>query len=190
MAIGARNTSNASGAAAANDGLGWSVGLVGDSIVAGAAGADSPGAGYLFNRSGSVWAQTMLLPVSGLTTGNEFGRFLAYSGTVAVVMAPNFLGNRGAGFVYEFPVISTAPTLVSLAVTPVNPSVALGLTQQFTATGTYSNGSAQNLTATATGLGNDGHRHHQQCRSGGHRPQAPVSSPRPSAPSAARRHSR
>ena len=101
------------------------------------------------------------------TATSSAGSF-AYSGTVAVVMAPNFLGNRGAGFVYEFPVISTAPTLVSLAVTPVNPSVALGLTQQFTATGTYSNGSAQNLTATATGLGNDGHCHHQRHRPGGH----------------------
>jgi hypothetical protein len=44
----------------------------------------------------------------------------------------------------------TAPTLVSMAVTPANPSIAAGQTQQFTATGTYSNGSTQNLTSTAT----------------------------------------
>jgi uncharacterized protein YjdB len=42
----------------------------------------------------------------------------------------------------------TAPALVSIAVTPANPSIAKGHTQQFTATGTYSDGSAQNLTAS------------------------------------------
>ena len=44
----------------------------------------------------------------------------------------------------------TAATLLSIAVTPANPSVAAGQTQQFTATGTYSDGSTQNLTTTAT----------------------------------------
>ncbi len=43
----------------------------------------------------------------------------------------------------------TDPLLVSMAVTPANPSIAAGTTQQFTATGTYSNGSTQNLTSTA-----------------------------------------
>jgi len=44
----------------------------------------------------------------------------------------------------------TAPVLVSIAVTPGNASVAVGTTQQFTATGTYSDGSTQTLTSTAT----------------------------------------
>ena len=43
----------------------------------------------------------------------------------------------------------TAPVLVSIAVTPVNPSIAAGRQQQFTATGTYSDGSHQDLTASA-----------------------------------------
>jgi hypothetical protein len=42
------------------------------------------------------------------------------------------------------------PTLVSIAVTPVNPSITVGGQQQFTATGTYSDGSHQDLTTTAT----------------------------------------
>jgi phospholipase C len=42
------------------------------------------------------------------------------------------------------------PVLVSMAITPANPSIALGTTQQLTATGTYSDGSTQNLTTTAT----------------------------------------
>src|ERR1700676_1488810 len=44
----------------------------------------------------------------------------------------------------------TAPVLASVAVTPANASIAAGETQQFTATGTYRDGSVQNLTNAAT----------------------------------------
>ncbi|MGB9470095.1 MAG: Ig-like domain-containing protein, partial [Candidatus Acidiferrum sp.] len=44
----------------------------------------------------------------------------------------------------------TAPVLVSIAVSPAGVSLGLNGTQQFTATGTYSDGSTQNLTNTAT----------------------------------------
>jgi len=39
--------------------------------------------------------------------------------------------------------------LQSIVVTPVNPTVNVGQTQQFTATGTYSDGSTQDLTKNA-----------------------------------------
>jgi len=42
----------------------------------------------------------------------------------------------------------TAPALVSLAVSPASASVALGSTVQFTATGTFTDGSTQNLTTS------------------------------------------
>ena len=42
----------------------------------------------------------------------------------------------------------TPATLVSIAVTPALPTITLGMTQQFTATGTYSDGSTQNITDT------------------------------------------
>jgi uncharacterized protein YjdB len=42
----------------------------------------------------------------------------------------------------------SAPALVSIAITPANPSLAAGTNQQLTATGTYSDGSTQNLTNT------------------------------------------
>jgi hypothetical protein len=45
---------------------------------------------------------------------------------------------------------AAAATLQSIAVTPASPSIAKGGTQQFTATGKYSDGSTQNLTNTAT----------------------------------------
>src|SRR5207248_2365969 len=41
-------------------------------------------------------------------------------------------------------------TLVSIAVTPANPSMPKGGTQQFTATGTYSDGSMVDVTSSAT----------------------------------------
>ncbi len=44
----------------------------------------------------------------------------------------------------------TPATLVSLAITPANPSIALGTNEQFSATGTYSDGSTQNLTTSVT----------------------------------------
>jgi len=44
----------------------------------------------------------------------------------------------------------TAATLVSIAVTPANPSIVKGTKQSFTATGTYSNSTTQNLTASVT----------------------------------------
>ncbi|HEY6768127.1 MAG TPA: Ig-like domain-containing protein [Candidatus Sulfotelmatobacter sp.] len=44
----------------------------------------------------------------------------------------------------------SSAALVSIAVTPGNPSVALGTTQQFVATGTFTDGKTQDLTSTAT----------------------------------------
>ena len=40
-----------------------------------------------------------------------------------------------------------APPLSSIAVTPANPSIPVGITQQFTATGTYSDGTSRDITA-------------------------------------------
>src|SRR5207302_415940 len=42
----------------------------------------------------------------------------------------------------------TAASLVSIAVTPATASIAMGTTQQFMATGTFSDSSTQDLTAT------------------------------------------
>ncbi len=44
----------------------------------------------------------------------------------------------------------TAPTLVSIAITPLTATVAAGSTQQFTATGTYTDNSTQNITTSVT----------------------------------------
>jgi uncharacterized protein YjdB len=44
----------------------------------------------------------------------------------------------------------TAPTLQSITVTPSNASIAAGFTEQYTATGTFSNGTTQNITSSVT----------------------------------------
>ena len=49
----------------------------------------------------------------------------------------------------------TAATLVSIAITPLGPSISDGTTQQFTATGTYTDNSTQNLTASVTWTSSD-----------------------------------
>ncbi|MGA8212195.1 MAG: Ig-like domain-containing protein [Candidatus Sulfotelmatobacter sp.] len=47
-------------------------------------------------------------------------------------------------------VMVTAPVLISLSVTPANSTIANGTSQQFTATGTYSDGTTQNLSSSVT----------------------------------------
>lgn len=64
------------------------------------------------------------------------------------VIGTDAAGNIGQGSLTF--AVNTAPVLVSIAVTPVNPSVPAGRTQQFTATGTFSNGTNQDLTSTCT----------------------------------------
>jgi YVTN family beta-propeller protein len=49
----------------------------------------------------------------------------------------------------------TAATLVSIAITPTSPSIADRTTQQFTATGTYTDNSTQNLTASVAWSSSD-----------------------------------
>lgn len=44
----------------------------------------------------------------------------------------------------------TTPTLISIQLSPQSPTIPLGATQQFTATGVYSDGSTQDLTSSAT----------------------------------------
>jgi hypothetical protein len=75
------------------------------------------------------------ITTSGLATGAAQGSS-QISATSGAVSASTVMTVRPA-------------TLVSIAVTPANPSIAQGLTEQFTATGTYADGSTQDLTSTA-----------------------------------------
>jgi hypothetical protein len=56
----------------------------------------------------------------------------------------------GAGVSASATLTVTAPTLVSITLSPLDPTIPVGTSQQFTATGVYSDGSTQDLTSTAT----------------------------------------
>jgi murein DD-endopeptidase MepM/ murein hydrolase activator NlpD len=76
---------------------------------------------------------------------------MKYSGSAWVVGLLLFVGTLS--WVVGCSVGPSAPqtkTLRSIAVSAANPSIAKGLSEQFTATGTYSDGSTQNLTSQAT----------------------------------------
>ena len=77
----------------------------------------------------------------GLATGENPGT------TIITAMLENISGSTTLKV--------TAATLESIAVTPTNPSIVNGTDNQFTATGTYSNNSTQDLTDTVTWSSSD-----------------------------------
>src|SRR5205823_8928902 len=79
----------------------------------------------------------------GLNTGVATG--VAVGGPVIITATDPSTSKSGTA-----QLTVTAATLVSIAVTPGNPSIAKGLTQAFTATGTYTDSSTLDLTNSAT----------------------------------------
>lgn len=73
------------------------------------------------------------------------------SGVVKGVAAGNVTITAQAGGLSDATSITVTPaTLVSIAVTPTEPSLAKGTSQQFSATGTFTDGSTQDITAVVT----------------------------------------
>lgn len=92
----------------------------------------------------------------GLTEGNR----LIVVGLEKAIDIPGAATNSFlviGGFTYAPITVTNGPTasLVSIAVTPGNATVANGQTRQMTATGTYSNASAQDLTTQVTWSSSD-----------------------------------
>lgn len=82
--------------------------------------------------------------VATIENGPNGGRATATGvGTATITAAQGAINDTAT-------ITVTAAILQSIAVTPPTPSVAKGRTQQFTATGTFSDGTTANLTATAT----------------------------------------
>jgi len=89
---------------------------------------------------------------SGTTTAATISNAPGSNGLASTASAGNTLITAALGSVTS-PAVTltvTPATLVSIAVTPVSASIAAGTTQQFVATGTYTDGSMQVLTTTAT----------------------------------------
>ena len=83
-----------------------------------------------------------------------FATGVAAGGPVTITATITASGQtfNGSG---QLSVTTSSPTLVSISVTPMSASVAVNGTQQFTATGTYSDNSTQNLTGSATWTSSD-----------------------------------
>ncbi|HET7200379.1 MAG TPA: PQQ-binding-like beta-propeller repeat protein [Burkholderiales bacterium] len=97
---------------------------------------------------------------NSLTAGGR----LVIVGIADFVGIPNAAASSGiviSGFNYvsitvtDIPPVPSPATLVSIAVTPSNPSIANGATVQLTATGTYSDSSTQDLTTQVTWSSSD-----------------------------------
>ncbi len=87
-------------------------------------------------------------PTKGLAAGVAPGGPVTITATDTSV-TPNVSGST------TLTVTAPIPVLTSIAVTPANPSILVGTTQQFTATGTFSDNSMQNLTAAVTWTATD-----------------------------------
>ena len=113
--------------------------------------------GFTFNDSvnqadwsaGTGYTKRQDLQTVSYTTASE-DRNQSLSGSVAAVFTATAaaFGDFITGIMAFRSQPGTAAALVSIAVTPTNPSIAKGTMQPITATGTYSDGSTQNLTST------------------------------------------
>ena len=109
--------------------------------------------GVVFN---SIWA-TGMIDSSSWDTGDPYG--YVYTTSTSPIsfdwQMANANGQPNGGTNFDGAAIEIVPPpppanpLTSIAVTPANPSIATGATQQFIATGTYADGSTQDITATS-----------------------------------------
>ena len=105
---------------------------------------------FVLAGAGKAHSNTPYAPGASSTVGIAFTPTVAGTRTGTVTLtdnagnSPQIIQLTGVG------VAPAAPTLVSIAVTPSSPSIAVGATDQFTATGTYSDGSTKNITSSVT----------------------------------------
>jgi len=86
------------------DAFGWDVALQADRIVVGARGQGptgaSPGAAYVFERTGTTWTETARLTASDGVNNDHFGQTVALDGDTIAVASPD--RNTAAGSVYVY----------------------------------------------------------------------------------------
>lgn len=98
--------------------------------------------------TGNIYWQQLAVGASVLTSFNGLNglpcSISGTSGSVSLSFATNGIAT------ITCVLSSSAPTLVSIVVSPQNPSILSGGSEQFTATGGYSDGSTQNITTAVT----------------------------------------
>jgi hypothetical protein len=101
---------------AAGDYLGYSVAILGSTIVVGAPGyADTAGRAYVFTKAATGWQQTAELKGFDNAAGNCFGGSVAASGSTLVVGAFGHGGSAGRAYVF-------VPTTVPASTTTTVPA--------------------------------------------------------------------
>ena len=100
--------------------------------------------GNIENLASVLWSSsnTSVAPISNDATDSGVAASLT-QGTATVTASA--MGVSGSATL-----TITAPTLVSIQLSPQSPTIPVGATQQFTATGVYTDGSTQDLTSSAT----------------------------------------
>jgi hypothetical protein len=98
------------------------------------------------------WSSSVSAVAALSSTGETAGR--ASTGTVGTTDVT--ATHRASGISGSTTLTVTGAQLVSIAVTPAAPSVPLGVAKGFTATGTYTNGTTQDLTAAVTWSSSNG----------------------------------
>lgn len=120
---------------AANDWLGWGVGISGETAIIGSPRSDvsatNQGAAYTFVRSGSTWTQLQKIVAPDAAANDEFGQAVGMSGETAVVGARlKAIGsNTQQGAAYFFPTVIPPPPTPTPSPTPVptvQPNTAVG----------------------------------------------------------------
>jgi len=120
---------------AANDWLGWSSAISGETVIVGAQNADvsalNQGAAYTFVRSGSTWAQLQKMIAPDAAANDEFGYAVGMSGETAVVgarlKAIGATTQQGAGyFIATIIPPSPTPTPSPTPVPTVQPNTPVG----------------------------------------------------------------
>jgi hypothetical protein len=92
-----------SSGSASDDFFGWTEGISGDTIVAGAFEYfDGPGSAYMFRHDGANWVEEARLLASDGTLHDAFGRATAIFDDTLVVGAEQSYGNHGPGAAYVF----------------------------------------------------------------------------------------
>ena len=92
------------GDATANDHLGWSVSVSGDTLIAGAPDKSGLGAAYVFTRVAGVWNQEAKLSADDGVAGDAFGVSVSLDGNDAAVGADFgslFVANGGTAYLFQ-----------------------------------------------------------------------------------------
>jgi hypothetical protein len=103
---------------------------------------------------GDGQSSKQIVPIPVGTSGFEFEATHTYATpgnyTITVMIAVPGSQNPNANTVTTTAFVRAQPTLTSIGLSPASPGVVVGKTQQLTATGTFSDGSTEDLTSQVT----------------------------------------